>query len=356
MNIIKCLKKLLCPRCGCRRCCKPRRPKPPPDSLTIIRTAEQLYAIRDNLSGNYRLGNDIDLINFLPVIDRGWEPIGRYKLPFTGSFDGNGYKITGLWINRPTGEDVGLFGNIDGAVIKNLTVEIAYEGITGMMFIGGIAGFVGDDSEIINCHVYGSVAGGNVVGGIAGGIGGGNNIINCSSAGTVSGNITVGGIAGVSYFENTMEFCYSTSDVAADNNISGGFIGYATTGTIIENCYAAGDVSGLQYVGGFIGYNEESSNAIRNCYSVGEVSGDYIVGGFAGHTAQGSTSACFFDTDTSGQYNGSGYNLYEKGIHGRTTAQMKHEKTFTEYNWNFDDVWDIDEGFSYPFLQSNPPG
>ena len=51
----------------------------------------------------------------------GWLPIGNDVTPFTGNFNGAGHKITGLWINR-TGDYIGLFGFIDGAVIKNVGV------------------------------------------------------------------------------------------------------------------------------------------------------------------------------------------------------------------------------------------
>ena len=164
----------------------------------------------------------------------------------------------------------------------------------------------------------------------------------------------VGGIAGYSSVNNNLEFCYSESDISAED-FTGGFIGSADGYTTIENCYAAGDVSGAAYVGGFIGFNGHQSNDIINCYSVGEVEIGSYVGGFAGRNLEGSTSACFFDIDTSGRSYGAGIGVgeYQSGIHGRTTAQMKQEETFRGYNWNFDDVWDIEEDETYPFLRSN---
>ena len=73
--------------------------------IYIITTPEQLDAMRNNLSANYKLGANIDLEEYLDYGgagyakwgEAGWEPVAT----FTGSLDGAGYKITGLWIDRP---------------------------------------------------------------------------------------------------------------------------------------------------------------------------------------------------------------------------------------------------------------
>jgi hypothetical protein len=73
-----------------------------------VGTAEQLNEIRNFSSWNFLQTADIDLSGF--QTDEGWEPIGSLDYPFEGSFDGNGFKITGLKINRPNVGYVGLFG------------------------------------------------------------------------------------------------------------------------------------------------------------------------------------------------------------------------------------------------------
>ncbi len=40
----------------------------------------------------------------------GWNPIGNNTNSFTGTFDGLGFTISNLYINRPTQDYVGLFG------------------------------------------------------------------------------------------------------------------------------------------------------------------------------------------------------------------------------------------------------
>jgi len=81
-----------------------------PSNPYIITTAAELDAVRNDLTANYKLGNNIDLTAYLSPAgagyaqwgDDGWAPLGSYYFPgtpFSGSFDGDGYAITGLWIN-----------------------------------------------------------------------------------------------------------------------------------------------------------------------------------------------------------------------------------------------------------------
>jgi len=93
-----------------------------------------LNAIRDNLGGRHHLMNDLDsttagyeeLASSTANEGKGWEPIGTALFdqfdddepydqsdPFTGTFEGQGYEIRDLFINRPDEEYVGLFGNVD---------------------------------------------------------------------------------------------------------------------------------------------------------------------------------------------------------------------------------------------------
>ena len=107
------------------------------DGYTLIRTAAELNAIRRNLNGRFRLHNDIDLSGFA-----NWQPING----FTGTLDGNGFAVSGLRINRPNMSNVGLFGTIIGATIRNLTVELGGD-ILGLTRVGVI---VGSSSHLTN--------------------------------------------------------------------------------------------------------------------------------------------------------------------------------------------------------------
>lgn len=171
------------------------------DITYVITTPEQLDAVRDNLSAHYKLGADIDLGDYLDYDgagyakwgEAGWEPIGT----FTGSLDGAGYKITGLWINRPSSDNIGLFGYISNATIKNIGIESATSAaIKGNYHVGGVAGYVNNRSIITNCYVIGTVRGSSYIGGMAGTIDKGSIITNCYVAGFVRGNSYLGGVVG----------------------------------------------------------------------------------------------------------------------------------------------------------------
>lgn len=148
---------------------------------------------------------------------RKWNPIGNYDNSFTGKFDGGYHTISGIYINNPNADNVGLFGYTrGGADIYNV--------------------------GILNSYIYGK----NCVGGI---LGRNNNtgvtVQKCFSEATVIGNEYVGGIVGSTY------------------------------GGKILNCYNAGSVKGSKYVASIRGrntYGGTDSGAINNCFNVGEVS------------------------------------------------------------------------------------
>jgi hypothetical protein len=57
---------------------------------------------------------------------KGFKPIGSLAYPFEGHYDGDGYIISGLYINDPAESYVGLFGSVgEGASLKNIHVEIS---------------------------------------------------------------------------------------------------------------------------------------------------------------------------------------------------------------------------------------
>jgi hypothetical protein len=64
-----------------------------------------------------------------------------------------------------------------------------------------------------------------------------------------------------------------------------------------------------------------------------------------GYNYDATVTASYWDTETSGLTTSAGGT-------GRTTAEMKQQSTFVD--WDFDTVWQIDEGETYPYLRSNP--
>ena len=90
------------------------------DTVKTVSSAEELAAVANDLAGNYKLTSNIDLSKY----NGGkWTPIASSGT-FSGTFEGNGKKITGLNVSL-TGTGTlygGLFGNVSGT-IKNLTVS-----------------------------------------------------------------------------------------------------------------------------------------------------------------------------------------------------------------------------------------
>ena len=156
---------------------------------------------------------------------RKWTPIGQsFSKAYSGTFDGQGHTISGLWHWWST-DDLGLFGNNEGT-IKNLGVVDSY--LSGHDNVGGVCGRNG--GSLTNCYNTGPIYGVDYIGGVCGMNSG--SLTNCYNTGNVQGNETVGGVCG------------------------------GNPGTI-NNCYNTGTVSGNSYVGGVCG---QTSETITNCY------------------------------------------------------------------------------------------
>jgi murein DD-endopeptidase MepM/ murein hydrolase activator NlpD len=249
-------------------------------------------------------------------------PSGLY---FIGIFDGSGHKISNLTINTNSDGNghLGLFGGSSGE-IKNLRIE--------------------------NVAITGGHASSNL-GGLVGNIGGGN-ISNCYSTGTITGgdeSWALGGLVGAT--EVTISNCYSTANVTGGDESAGlgGLVGvnnysYGPGGiNCIRNCYSTGNVTGgnnSNKLGGLVG---ETLSSISNCYSTGAVSGghdSYDLGGLVGEN-NGNIGNCYF-LSINGPNNGYGAPL--------TDGQMKQKSSFV--GWDFENVWNIIEGQTCPFLIS----
>lgn len=204
---------------------------------------------------NIILDNDIDLS------DIDWTPIGTESRPYTGTFDGGTYTITGLTVNQ-TRENVGLIGCIgSNGTVKNVKLENV--NITGDgYFVGGVAGT--NYGTIENCSVDGTLTNNrHYLGGVVGNNYG--SIIGCSSSGTITGTSpNVGGIGGQSV-GGTIMACYSVANIKGRSS-SGGVLGQTNRETVVIACYhAKGNVTGEQsrMIGGVIGWNHGKVTA---CY------------------------------------------------------------------------------------------
>ncbi len=212
----------------------------------------------------------------------------EHKPPFTGSFDGNGYTIDALIIDKSNLDGIGLFGLVKDAEFIN--VALSNININGNDHVSGLIGYGSGDVDIVNSYIEGEVVGNEEVGGIIGFLREGNiNLENSYFAGNVLGDSEVGGIIGFSRDSNvSIENSYFTGDIAADDECVGGLIGYADTGKVeIENSYVEGDIlASGSYIGGLVGYiyEDEAENRaqITNSYFEGNITGEHLIGGLIG--------------------------------------------------------------------------
>lgn len=230
------------------------------------------------------LANDISLKDVChpadaanSVAEANWNPIGDSH-PFKGIFDGNGHTVSDLYINS-SGYNLGLFGQVDGAEIKNVTVQ---GNVTGFydegnslsgQYVGLVLGVGTSNTKLENCESVGSVAGYKNVGGIAGIVPNGGTITMCINRATVTGSGQnseyVGGIVG---YGQGFSLCANFADITSEGSSVGGLAGQLnpnSQGRGMSDCMNVGNVIGKQYVGGLAGECFANNNV--NNYSIGHV-------------------------------------------------------------------------------------
>lgn len=303
----------------------------------VIANAEQLDNMRDHLDSHFVLNGNIDLDTAPYNTGSGWVPIGTISSPFTGSFDGNGKIIQGLFIND--GDAAGLFGSISGSAnISDL--QLTSVDITGAGSVGALVGYM-QGGTIESISVQGSVknTGGysSYTGGMIGRTEEGTELLLVSADTVISGSGNVGGLVGAS--EGNVEQSFAKGDIENVNFRGiGGLVGVNFGG--ITQSYSLTDITGGSgEVGGLVGDN---SDVITESYAAGNVNTNAAdKGGFVGKNS-GTVSNSYYDSLKSGQSdNGKGTPL--------TTTEMKQEASFS--GWDFSDVWNIVGGSDYPTLQ-----
>jgi hypothetical protein len=303
-----------------------------------ITTATQLDEVRNGLTAYYKLMNDINLTEWITENSstNGWNPIST----FTGNFNGNFKVISGLWINRSTTDNVGLFGSASGE-IKNLGVKLADAGITGAQCTGAIVGIYSGDLTIAHCFATGNVSGASRTGGI------------------------LGGRSTAANYSTSISNCYFVGNITGSADPSGGIVGgfySANEGNhTIDKCYFAGTITntrsdGTVAVGGITGnftYNSGVTGptvVISNCFSLAST----IRNTYASDPARILSWARGGATYTN-NHAFSGMALYKSGSTAvsvtastttnqggnKTLAEIKNSATYSNVGWNFDDDWTI---------------
>lgn len=294
---------------------------PDPNAIKIY-TAEDLANISNTMYGSYVLMNDIDLSLYNGGV---WKPLTNereyegkiYKMPFTGTFDGQGYEISNMTVHGGKNNDestisLGLFSSISNATIKNVKFTDATFDVSGSLedithvYMGATCGSM-YGSLIENCSVSGRsefidengiLSNMIFMGGICG-TSTESDIRDCFSAASIIYNakcasVDIGGIIGSFYSSNNeITHCYNIGniDVKSGANYSyniktGGIIASVDAQEIVrlDEFYNAGDISVNQgYAGGIIGLS--NSVSVLNSFNTGDIytldsSGD--IGGIAG--------------------------------------------------------------------------
>ena len=229
--------------------------------------------INDNV-----LGDDGNLIGDGSNFEQ-WTPIGNDANPYTGTFDGDGHTISGLYVDS-NDQEVGLFGCVGKkGKIQNVGVVDSYISATGdKVCVGGVCGY-NVDGTIQNCYNTGTIT---------------------ATALATRIYSSVGGVCGFSFWN--IFNCYNTGKVSVtgDRAWVGGVSGF--NGKDIKNCYNTGEVSVAVdggSVGGVCGENGDYGSTITNCYNTGKVkgSGASAVGDVCGMNAD-TIKNCYFLTGT----------------------------------------------------------
>jgi len=247
-----------------------------------IDSLAKLQCIKQDLDAHYELVSDVDASATSEWNGgKGFEPIGNFSQPFTGTFDGNDQNISDLYMNRTSG-NIGLFSIVgEDGTIHNLTVTGV--NITADDFSGGVVGI--NNGTLRNVSIDGDVTSFNKseMKGIGGLVGQNNNdgtVQKAIADVTTSGFQYVGGLVGKN--NGTVKHSIAHGDVSGSESVGGlvGITGWIETTGTIEQSSASGDVTGNAAVGGLAGQN---LNSVLNTSSAnGTVTGHSYVGGLAG--------------------------------------------------------------------------
>ncbi len=189
----------------------------------------------------------------------GFRPVGSFSKPFTGSYNGQNFRISGIYSTNKEMDYIGFFGYVSGnSALENIHIELMSNvdgspygtigGMNGRYYVGGLAGYCDSETTVRNCSV---------------------------AFGQVAGRHTVGGLIGES--STSISDCFTDCDVLAVGRQgagafageAGGLIGNVYDDTLthisISSCFATGSIySGNQHAGGLVGVVTGSINSVLN--------------------------------------------------------------------------------------------
>ena len=295
-----------------------------------VRTIEDLYNINNNMSGNYKLMNDIDMTEATAVggdwdfMGNGWDPIGSGGVygdtnVFTGTFDGNGHSIIGMRINvdsKPQGvTDVyaGLFAYNSGAIYcLNIEACDVYVNNRGnRIYAGSVCAY--NNGVLKNINSSGKIE----------------TFIRRNERDTVYWSYS-GGICGMSDSEGRLSYCYNNTKIIGTGN---GYAVYNQYGSRYDYYKCASNN------GGVVGWNKGIIEKSVNCADiVGGINNSNIIsancGGIVGLAEDSRVDNCYNTANITGLVdNNSNTNSSSGGIIGSSQGQ-----TYVSYSYNIGDI------------------
>lgn len=318
-----------------------------------ISTVADLLDVNNKLFASFRLVNDIDMTGVE------FYGIGSLDTPFTGTFDGNGHTIKNPVVITNDENNRGFFNATNGAKIMKL-------GISNFSFSGSkaggnkssnLGGFAGSAKETTfdQCYLTGKVVGRDHVAGFVGGNCSNVTITNSFMNAEVVAYSQAGGFFGVAAGNVTMRNCYFSGKVGAttvgdSRGWFGGFVGLVDVDctVTIENCVSFGTVIGVDAAGAFIGGNGTNQENPRGVIIFkGNVRDDV-----------GNKVSLKDDKVSQADWETQGYQTKEGGE--TESPQDKYsddgdfvkQETYELANFDFDNIWTIEEGVSYPTLKN----
>ena len=276
----------------------------------------------------------IKLTKNLDLNGNEWTPIGQKNgNKFKGTFDGQGYVVTGLKISEAKADAfdgyVAFFGGTDGATIKNLTVAGSVTGKEAAGIVGkgvnttlenchnkatitateskaagivasldkgtlknctnsgaittkgawpaaGIVAWCNPNAAIENCQNFGDVTVTGIgdtsqAGGICGNLGSSSVVKNCINSGGISASLA-GGVAGRAKGADAQQIQivnFTNTGSIVASNIAGGVVGDAQNGVKAENCTINGTVSGTKAAGGIFGSTQGNAQSAVTGCTIG---------------------------------------------------------------------------------------
>lgn len=227
-------------------------PEPPSaEGVYLLGSAEDLFWFARQINVKSRAELDARLTGDIDLKEVPWLPIGiNASIFYSGVFDGCGFEISGLNLDRAEENYQGLFSYIKNATIKNLTLSGQ---VSGKGWIGGIVGQATGIAPMTN----------------------GSTIENCVNKATVRGTVNTGGIVGNAMWGSVVRGCTNEGLISGTQSV-GGICGQTANTTVVQDCINCGTIQGSDRVGGIVGTNNgsEAGLSVDRCVNRGTISAD----------------------------------------------------------------------------------